>query len=286
MKRNVVSLASLLAQQQPLVVPVGWDALSTRLIERAGFPMAALGGFGVVGFRYGLPDLDLVGFGEMITAVRDVAQATTIPLIVDADTGYGDVKNVVRTVRTYEDMGVSAIILEDQVSPKSCGHMGVRKQLVSAAQHATKLRAALDARTNSDFSIIARTDGRSVEGFDAALERGHRYADEGISALFIEAPASIGELEIIGKSFDIPLFVNAAESARTPFLTPEQYHELGFSIISYTSTLFLRVIELINHTLEGMKHGKFPVDRPLPSFADLTDIMGLPEWGAIADRYQ
>jgi len=285
MKRSVVGLASLLSKESPLVVPIGYDAISTRMIERAGFPMAGLGGFGIVGFRYGLPDLDLVGFGEMSAAVRDIAQATSIPLIVDADTGYGDVKNVYRTVRTYEDMGISAIILEDQVSPKSCGHMGVRKRLVTVEEHALKLRAAVDARTNPDFSIIARTDARGLEGLDAAIERGRRYADQGISALFIEAPTSIDELETIGKSFDIPLIINAAESGGTPVLSPKEYHELGFSIVFYTSSLFLRVIEILQYSLEFIRMGEFPAGRPLPSFKELTDIMGLPEWSEIEERY-
>jgi len=285
MKRSVIGLASLLAKESPLVVPIGYDAISTRMIERAGFPIAGLGGFGIVGFRYGLPDLDLVGFGEMSAAVRDIAQATSIPLIVDADTGYGDVKNVYRTVRTYEDMGISAIILEDQVSPKSCGHMGVRKRLVTVEEHALKLRAAVDARTNPDFSIIARTDARGLEGLDAAIERGRRYADQGISALFIEAPTSIDELETIGKSFDIPLIINAAESGGTPILSPKEYHELGFSIVFYTSSLFLRVIEILQYSLEFIRMGEFPAGRPLPSFKELTDIMGLPEWSEIGERY-
>lgn len=285
MKRKTVSLSSLLSKEKPLVVPVGYDAISTRMIERAGFSMAGLGGFGLVGFRYGLPDLDLAGFGEMSAAVRDIAQATSIPLLVDADTGYGDVKNVYRTVRTYEDMGISAIILEDQVSPKSCGHMGVRKRLVSPQDHALKLRAAIDARGSSDFSIIARTDARGVEGLDSAIERGRRYVDQGISALFIEAPASIEELEKIGKSFDIPLVVNAPESGLTPILSPQGYADLGFSVVFYTSSLFLRVIEVLGHTLEGLKKGEFPIDRPLPTFDDMTDIMGLPEWADIGERY-
>ena len=284
--RKIVSLKSLMSEHRPLVVPCGWDALSTRLIERAGFPMAGLGGFGIVGFRYGLPDLDLAGFGEMAAAVRDIADATTIPLLVDADTGYGDAKNVVRTVRTYEAMGVSAIFLEDQVSPKNCGHTGVQKALIPAKEHAAKLRAAVETRTNQDFSIIARTDGRTVEGLEAAIERGRRYVDEGIDALFIEAPASIEELEIIGKSFDIPLLVNAPEGGKTPLLKPSEYHALGFSIVSYTSSLFLRVIEIIDRTLAGMKGGELPMDRPLPTFPELTELMGMPEWAAVGERYQ
>lgn len=286
MKRKPTSLKSLLSEQRPLVVPAGWDALSVRLIERAGFPMAGLGGFGVVGFRYGLPDLDLVGFGEMVAAVRDVAQTSSIPLMVDADTGYGDAKNVVRTVRIYEDLGVSAIILEDQVNPKSCGHTGVVKQLVSADEHAIKLQAALETRESKDFAIIARTDARNIEGFEAALDRGRKYVDQGVDALFIEAPASMEELEIIGKSFDIPLFVNAVEGGRTPFLTPGEYRDLGFSIISYTASLFLRVIETIEHALENMKRGEFSADRPLPSFAQLTELMGMPEWAEIGEKYK
>lgn len=279
------SLAGLLARESPLLLPVAHDALSARLIERAGFVAASIGGFGIVGCRTGLPDLGLASFGEISSAVRDIATAVSIPLIVDADDGYGDVKNVVRTVRTYESMGVRAIVLEDQASPKKCGHMSVERRLVSVEEAEAKLRAALDARKSNEFGIIARTDARSVEGLDAALERGRRYVALGVDALFVEAPTSIEELRQIGAAFQVPLIVNAAEGGRTPLLTPVQYRELGFSLILYPATLLLRMVGTLQRTLTALREGRFAEEGPLPAFDELTSVMGLQEWMAIDQKF-
>jgi 2,3-dimethylmalate lyase len=279
-------LAPLLAKESPLLLPVAHDALSARLIERAGFTAASIGGFGVVGCRNGLPDLGLVSFGEISAAVRDIASAVSLPLIVDADDGYGDVKNVVRTVRTYEAMaGVRAIVLEDQASPKKCGHMSVERRLVPAAEAEAKLEAALGARRSREFGIIARTDARSVEGLDAALDRARRYAALGVDALFVEAPTSVEELRRIGGSFDLPLIVNAAEAGKTPVLTPQQYRELGFAIILYPATLLLRMVGTLQRTLAALREGRFADEGPLPTFEELTSVMGMPEWMAIDQKF-
>ena len=280
------SLRELLSLETPLLLPVAHDCLSMRLIERAGFPAASIGGFGVVGCRLGLPDLGLASFGEIATAVRDMAAATSLPLVVDADDGYGDVKNVVRTVQTYEAMGVSAIVLEDQASPKKCGHMTVERRIVPVEEAEAKLAAAVAARTRSDFAIIARTDARSVEGLEAAIARGRRYVAKGVDALFVEAPTSVEELKIIGSSFDLPLVVNAAESGRTPLLSPAEYRELGFSIILYPATMLLRMVEALTRSLAALRRGEFPADiGPLPSFVELTDVMGLSEWMAVDQAF-
>jgi 2,3-dimethylmalate lyase len=278
-------LAPLLTRESPLLLPVAHDALSARLIERAGFTAASIGGFGLVGCRNGLPDLGLVSFGEISAAVRDIAAAVSIPLIVDADDGYGDVKNVVRTVRTYEAMGVRAIVLEDQASPKKCGHMSVERRLVPVAEAEAKLDAALSARRGPEFGIIARTDARSVEGLDAALERARRYAAVGVDALFVEAPTSVEELHRIGDSLELPLIVNAAESGKTPVLTPHQYRELGFSMILYPATLLLRMVGTLQRTLAALRNGQFAAEGPLPTFEELTSVMGLPEWMAIDQKF-
>ncbi|WCT74465.1 isocitrate lyase/phosphoenolpyruvate mutase family protein [Sphingomonas naphthae] len=282
---DFVGLADLLKRENPLLLPVAHDALSARMIERAGFAAAAIGGFGVIGCRTGLPDLGLASFGEISAAVRDIAGATRLPLIVDADDGYGDVKNVVRTVRVYEDMGVSAIVLEDQVSPKKCGHAAVTREVVPVATAEAKLAAAIEARRNPDFAIVARTDARLVEGLDAAIERGRRYIDKGADALFVEAPTSIGELETIGAAFDVPLIVNAAERGKTPVLSPETYRDMGFSIILYPATLLLRMIGTFERTLAALRTGKFAEEGELPTFATLTNIMGMDEWMEIDRRH-
>jgi len=275
----------LLQREAPLLVPVAHDALSARLIERAGFHAAAIGGFGLVGCRLGLPDLGLASFGEISAAVQDILNATSLPLIVDADEGYGDVKNVVRTVRTYEDMGVSAIVLEDQVSPKKCGHMSIERHVVSVGEMERKLRAAIDARRSDSFAVIARTDARSVEGLDAAIQRGRRYVDCGANALFVEAPVSIDELRLIGSSFTVPLVVNAAEAGRSPILSPQQYRELGFSLVLYPATLLLRMIACFTKALAALRVGDFDDQGPLPDFATLTEIMGTSEWMDIDRRF-
>lgn len=283
---TVANFSELLKIESPLLLPVAHDALSARLIEQAGFAAASVGGFGVVGCRFGLPDLGLASFGEIATAVRDIADATTLPLVIDADDGYGDVKNVVRTVRTYEKMGVAAIVLEDQASPKKCGHMSVERRLVSVEEAATKLAAALGARESSGFGIIARTDARSVEGLDAAIERGRRYVAQGVDALFIEAPTSIDELKRIGAAFDIPLIVNAAESGKTPILTPAEYRDLGFSVVLYPATLLLRMIGSLQRALTALRSGRFSAEPELPDFSELTDIMGMRQWMEIDRRFR
>jgi 2-methylisocitrate lyase-like PEP mutase family enzyme len=279
------NLRDLLRRESPLLLPVAHDALSARLIERAGFTAASIGGFGVIGCRWGLPDLGLASFGEISTAVRDIAGAISLPLIVDADDGYGDVKNVARTVKTYESMGITAIVLEDQASPKKCGHMSVERRIVAVEEAETKLKTALAVRQSRDFGIIARTDARSVEGLDAALERGRRYAALGVDALFVESPLSVDELRSIGESFTVPLIVNAAESGRTPILSPEEYRGLGFSIILYPATLLLRMIGTFQRTLTDLREGRFANEGPLPSFQELTDVMGMKEWMAIDQQF-
>jgi 2,3-dimethylmalate lyase len=279
------NLRDLLRSESPLLLPVAHDALSARLIERAGFTAASIGGFGVIGCRWGLPDLGLASFGEISAAVRDIAGAISLPLIVDADDGYGDVKNVARTVKTYEGMGITAIVLEDQVSPKKCGHMSVERRVVAVEEAEAKLKTALAVRESRDFGIIARTDARSVEGLDAALERGRRYAALGVDALFVESPLSIDELRSIGASFSLPLIVNAAESGKTPILSPEEYHRLGFSIILYPATLLLRMIGTFQRTLTALREGRFANEGPLPNFQELTDVMGMKEWMAIDQQF-
>jgi 2-methylisocitrate lyase-like PEP mutase family enzyme len=279
------NLRDLLRSESPLLLPVAHDALSARLIERAGFTAASIGGFGVIGCRWGLPDLGLASFGEISAAVRDIAGAISLPLIVDADDGYGDVKNVARTVKTYESMGITAIVLEDQVSPKKCGHMSVERRVVAVEEAETKLKTALAVRESRDFGIIARTDARSVEGLDAALERGRRYVALGVDALFVESPLSIDELRSIGESFTVPLIVNAAESGKTPILSPEEYRRLGFSIILYPATLLLRMIGTFQRTLTALREGRFANEGPLPNFQELTDVMGMKEWMAIDQQF-
>lgn len=190
----------VVARKAPVLLPAAHDALTARLIERAGFDAYQVGGFAIEGARYGFPDIDLTHFGEMSSAVREIIQASTLPVLVDGDDGYGDVKNVTRTVREYENLGVSALFIEDQRAPKRCGHMA-GKEVIAAEAMESKVRAAAGARQSEDFFLIARTDARGPHGLDEALRRAERYLNAGADGLFIEGPKSVDELKRIGSEF-------------------------------------------------------------------------------------
>jgi 2,3-dimethylmalate lyase len=277
------SIRQLLEDEKPLVLPAAHDALSARLVEKAGFRAYGIGGFALAGVRLGLPDIGLMSFGEAAAGVRDVMMGTSLPVLVDADDGYGDVKNVTRTVETYEAMGVAGIVLEDQTNPKRCGHMG-GKSVVGADEAVAKLEAAVAARKSSDFFLVARTDARAVHGLDEALRRGRRYLATGVDALFVEAPESVAELATVGKSFAAPLVVNMAEGGRTPILPPAELARLGFSIILYPSTILLRQIKAIEDALEELKSGRLDLPPGAMDFRSLTALLGLERWAAVDDR--
>jgi 2-methylisocitrate lyase-like PEP mutase family enzyme len=277
-------LRDLLQKGRPLLLPCAHDALAAKLIEQAGFSAYSIGGFGVIASRLGLPDVGLASFGEVSAAVRDITSASSLPVLVDGDDGYGDVKNVTRTVQVYEAMGVAGLVLEDQTNPKRCGHMA-GKSVVATEQALRKLDAALAARRDSGFLIVARTDARAVHGLDDALERGRRYLVAGVDALLVEAPQSEAELETIGGSFDAPLIANMAEAGRTPILPPQRLAAMGFSIVVYPSTLFLRSILTMQRALADLRAGAMNSPPELPSFAQLTGILGLPTWDAVDDRF-
>src|SRR2546430_1686260 len=247
----------LLARGEPLLLPCAYDALSARLIERAGFAAYSVGGCALVGARHALPDIGLVGFGEMSAGIRDIMAATSLPVLVDCDDGYGDVKNVARTIAGYEAMGVSAIFMEDQRAPKRCGHMA-GKDVIEADAMAAKLRAAAQARRSPDFFIIARTDARAVHGLDDALRRAELYLKAGADGLFIEAPQSLEELAQIGRAFQgVPQLANMVEGGgRTPILPPAELYRLGFAMVAYPTTLIFRVARTLEAALADLKTGR------------------------------
>src|SRR5438270_1544025 len=211
-----------------LVVPGAQDALSARIIQKLGFETYCIGGFPAVGARYGVPDIGLKGFGEISACVRDIMAASSLPVLVDGDDGYGDVKNVVHTVQSYERMGVSAIMLEDQLWPKRCGHL-VGKKVVPAELAEAKIRAACAERRNPETWILARTDARAVYDLDEAMRRAERYICAGADGIFIEAPRSIEELARIGRAFDVPQICNPLVGGHTPILGMEELGKLGFN---------------------------------------------------------
>src|SRR5262245_11233812 len=234
----MTTFRQLVASERPLVLPGAHDAISARLIKRAGFKAYFVGGFPLVGARYGVPDIGLMGLGEIGAGIRDIMAASDLPVLVDCDNGYGDVKTVVHTINTYERLGAQAVFFEDQISPKRCGHIH-GKRLLSAEQMEANIRAAAENRINPGTFIIARTDAREVFGLEEALRRGERYIRAGADGLFIEAPVDVDELERIGRTFDVPLLANMLEGGRTPFLTPAQLEQLGFRLVIYGMSLLI-----------------------------------------------
>ncbi len=274
----------LLAANKPLLLPVAHDALSARLIERAGFAAYSIGGFPLVGARYALPDIGLVGLGEMSEGVRDIIAASRLPVLVDADDGYGDVKNVTRTIRTYEAMGASAIFIEDQRAPKRCGHMA-GKDVIDAAVMEQKIRAAAAARRSRDTFLIARTDARAVHGLDEAMRRAERYLKAGADGIFIEAPESEEELRRIGAAFrHVPQIANMLEGGRTPLIAPAELYDMGFAMVAYPTSLIFRVTHTIEKALADMKAGRLSLAGEGVGFDAFKTIVGYGEWAEVEDR--
>lgn len=229
-----------------LLLPGIHDALSARLLELAGFPAGYLSGSAVAMSLLGLPDLGLVSSTEMLEQARRTAAATTLPLICDADTGYGNALSVARTIRALEGAGFAGIQLEDQEFPKRCGHFE-HKRVISQAEMVMKIKAALDARRDPTFVVIARTDARAVLGLDAAISRGLAYAEAGAGIIFIEAPQSTAELSEISRSIAAPLLINVVEGGKTPQLSLEEYADAGFRIVLYPTT----AVRVVGHALRS-----------------------------------
>jgi 2-methylisocitrate lyase-like PEP mutase family enzyme len=270
-----------------ILAPGCYDALGARLIEEAQFPAAYMTGFGSAAARLGRPDIGLMTLPEMADNAKRIAQAVSIPVIADADTGYGNPINVIRTVHEYEAAGVAAIHLEDQVMPKKCGHMD-GKQLVATGEMVAKVKAAVAARRSRDFLIIARTDARAVEGLDGALERARRYRDAGADVLFVEAPQSTAEIERIALELSgVPLLFNYAEGAKTPAVTHEFLRELGFSVVIFPLSVLLSATTAIRATLAEIKAKGSPIDllQSLVGFDEFLQFIGIAEIRELEQRF-
>ena len=239
------------------------DALTAKVIELAGYPAYQIGGFALVGSRFGYPDIDLAQFGENSAVMRDTIAASSLPVLVDADNAYGDAKNVTRVVQGYEAMGASAIFLEDQQAPKRCGHM-LGKKVIPAEEHVGKLRAAAAARHNPETFIIARTDALAPLGLDEALRRAELYLKAGADGVYIEAVETVEQLEKVGKSArGAPLATSILEGGgRTPWMDPKDLHALGYTMLLYPTTVIFRVTRAIQKAVDGMGTGSYGAARP------------------------
>jgi 2-methylisocitrate lyase-like PEP mutase family enzyme len=281
----VTTFRKLVETERPLVLPGAHDALTATLIRQAGFKAYFIGGFPVAGVRYGLPDVGLLGGKEFLEAYRDIMQANPTPVLVDADNGYGDVKNVVHTVHQLEKIGAQALFFEDQVSPKRCGHIA-GKALVSTQEMAAKIKAAAQERLNPDTFIIARTDAREVHGMDEALRRGEAYLNAGADGLFIEAPTSIEEMALIGQTFKVPQLANMLEGGRTPILKPAELDALGFKIVIYGISILMRYVKTIQETLADIQSGELKLSGTGVSFNEYKQLIGLDDWSRIENTYR
>jgi 2-methylisocitrate lyase-like PEP mutase family enzyme len=281
------TLRNLVAPKGGLVVPGAYDGVSVRLVERAGFPAVYMTGYGTSASRLGLPDLGYAGLAEMADHARNLAAAVSIPLIADADTGYGNALGVRRTVQAYEAAGVAALHIEDQVAPKRCGHFSGH-QIVPLAEFAGKIRAAVDARRDPDLMIIARTDAISAVGFDEALRRGEAAARAGADVLFIEAPRDEAEVERIAKAFDTPLLYNYASGGRSPMLPFPRLRALGYAIVILPVDTLLVAAKAITGFLAALRAGDDvrPLGDLAMPFGEFNALIGATDQMALADRYR
>ncbi len=255
------------------------DVFTAKICEAAGVELLFLGGFGAAASGFGLPDLGLLGLAEMADAARRMAGAVQVPVIVDGDTGYGTLPNVIRTVREFERAGAAGMLLEDQVFPKRCGHFS-GKAVIPAEEMAAKLQAALEVRSNPEFVIIARTDARAVEGLSAAIDRANRYAELGADLCFVEAPQSRDELAQIGREVRAPQLANMLTGGATPILPAEELERLGFKIVvAPIETLAVTGFAVRQLTQTLLEHGRVDslAERML-SFDDMKQLLGVSKW--------
>lgn len=277
----------LLDSGEVILAPGAFDALSARIVEAAGFSAVYMTGFGTSAALLGQPDVGLLTQTEMIENARRIVQAVNIPLIADADTGYGNPLNVIRTVHLYERAGVAAIHLEDQITPKKCGHME-QKQLIPIGEMVAKIRAASEAREAADFTLIARTDARAVEGLPAALDRAARYRDAGADVLFVEAPQSREDIETIAARFaGTPLLFNWAEGGKTPPIPFSELQRLGFRLVIFPISLLLSATQAMQAAARQIRADGTPISLlpELPTFQAFTGFVGLPDVRDIERRF-
>jgi 2-methylisocitrate lyase-like PEP mutase family enzyme len=276
-------LRALLAQPGLAVMPCCFDALSARLIERAGFRVTFMSGFAVSAARLGLPDTGLISYGEMVDQGRSICGAVAIPVIGDADTGYGNAVNVTRTVRGYAQAGFACAMIEDQVAPKRCGHTR-GKQVVERPEALARVRAAVDARdAGADILVMARTDARATHGLDEALWRARAFADLGADLVFPEAPLSEGEMVRLCREIPVPVMANMVEGGDTPLLPPGRLEEIGYKLAAYPLTLLSAAVQAMAEALAAMRAGLHP--ERLTPFAELRQIVGFDAYYEAEARY-
>ena len=269
-------LRKLLADPGVLVLPGCFDAMSARLIERAGYPGAFMGGFAVSAARIAMPDTGLISYSEMVDQGCNICAAVDFPVIGDGDTGYGNAVNVQRTVQGYAQAGFACVMIEDQVAPKKCGHTQ-GKQIVGRDEAFGRVQAAVDARNGgSGILIMARTDANATDGMDEAIQRCQAFADIGADITFLEAPRDEDEMKRYCDDVEGPKMANMVEQGDTPFLEPKKLADIGYKIIIYPISLMLAGLRAMEESLKSMQGGKHP--DALAEFSHLRDIVGFPDY--------
>jgi 2-methylisocitrate lyase-like PEP mutase family enzyme len=276
-------LRQLLALDRCHIVPCCYDGLSAKMVENADFPLTFMSGFSVSAVRLGLPDTGLISYGEMVDQGRNICGAVSIPVLGDGDTGYGNALNVRRTVDGYRRAGFAAVMIEDQLSPKRCGHT-CGKRVVSRDEACERIKAAVDARDEGeDILIIGRTDARADHGLDEAMERAKAFSELGVDILFIEAPESTGEMETICREVDGIHMANIIHGGKTPALSPSELHSIGFKLATYPLVLISAVIKAMTIALEDLQTGQAPGG--LMPFTDVRRIVGFDDYYDAEKRY-
>ena len=284
----MTSIRKLLKDKsKPLVIPGVYDAIGAKIVEKVGFEAMFQTGYGTSATLFGMPDYGFIGSTETVDNARRICRAVSVPVIVDADTGYGNALSVWKLVRELESAGASGIFLEDQRWPKRCGHMQ-GKEVVPIDEYAEKLQAALDARSNKNFIIVARTDARATEGLDKAIERGLYYKKVGADVIFVEAPKTIQEMKKIGSAIDAPLVANMIEGGATPISSETKLHEMGFKIILYPlSVLFSNTYATLQILRELKRSGTTrKLNKKLVNFDQFNDLVELKKYRKLEKQYK
>jgi len=283
--RATTTLRRMLNEPGIIVAPGAYDGISARLIERHGFKAVYMTGAGTAASALGQADLGLTTLTEMATHAAHIASCISLPLIADADTGYGNPLNVIRTVREYERAGVAALHLEDQVFPKKCGHIA-GKAVIPMKEFAEKIRAAAENRTDPDFIIIARTDARAVNGIDDAIERGLRYCEAGADVIFVEAPTSREEIERVAREIKAPLLSNQVPGGKTPGLTVTELEKLGYKMVIFPVVSLMSATLAIESALTKLKErGTDWHEGPVLSPMDIFQRVGIDWWLEAEKKY-
>jgi carboxyvinyl-carboxyphosphonate phosphorylmutase len=280
-------LKDLLERNSILVAPAAFDMVSAKIIEKAGFEAVYLSGFGQSASHLGLPDAGLMTFTEIVERVHNMAKAVNVPLLADGDTGYGGIINIRRTVQEFEWAGACAIQLEDQEIPKKCGHTEGKK-LIDAREMVLKIEAAVKSRRSDDFLIIARTDARSVAGFEEAINRGKMYEKAGADVIFIESPQTKEELKAVAETFSKSTMANMVERGKTPLLTVKELEAMGFNIVAFAVTCLLVAAKAMQQAMEelrkkGTTQGMLD---DMMAFEEFNDFIGFPEIRSLENKYK